>query len=464
MSNALRSHTLVGALLLAGVALPERVTAADGDLDDTFWTDGKMNFSSVYDGSFRVGSILAAPDDRLVVVASRLLSPDPDSLFWQRITATSFGTQCNFEPPGGATAVSNVYPATGTFDSAGRLVIAASVNYGTGNAVAVAARFLYPACTPDPAFDGDGYATFDLTPEVEFVSGIDIDSAGRIYISAAKGFAEDAQDMLLIRLQDDGDLDPAYSGNGWLVLDSLGLARQDQAMAVAVQADGKPVFAGSGEYTDGNFDFIAVRTTTAGVLDGTFSGDGVARVAFNVGGVYDSASDVAIDLGSGRIALVGSVDASGVRRAGVAVLTAGGALDSSFSGDGKANFLLEGTEHSALTSAAWDGLGRLVTSAIAYDGTTSEPTDFGIARLLPNGSLDSDFGPNGSVTVPYDMPGADGHDMAWAIDLQGGKPVIAGNVQHSDGNLRPAIARFETALIFADGFDTATVNAWLSWY
>lgn len=51
------------ALLLAcWLALPSALPAADGDLDPTFWGDGRMFLSSVYDGNFRVGAVLAAPD------------------------------------------------------------------------------------------------------------------------------------------------------------------------------------------------------------------------------------------------------------------------------------------------------------------------------------------------------------------------------------------------------------------
>ncbi len=65
------------------------------------------------------------------------------------------------------------------------------------------------------------------------------------------------------------NLDPTFSGggNGWLTLDSLGLARQDQAMSVTVQADHKPVVAGYANVATGNFDAVAVRFTLMGALD-----------------------------------------------------------------------------------------------------------------------------------------------------------------------------------------------------
>ena len=454
---------LLALLLCALLAQAAPLVAADGDLDSDFWGDGKMSYSSVYDGTFRVGSVLAAPDERLVVVAARQRVSDPGALFWQRVGSTALSTICNFEPPGGATAVWDVYGAVGTFDVAGRLLIAGTVEYGTGNLVAVVARFLYPDCTLDDSFDGDGYATFDLTPEDEIATAIDTDILARVYVVGAKGLADADQDILVMRLESDGDLDPTFSGNGWLVLDSLGLARQDQAMAVTVQADHKPVVAGYANVATGNFDAVAVRFTLTGALDSTFSGDGVASVDFDLGGLYDTAYEVAFDFGSGRLALAGSADAPGTRRASVAVLTSTGALDTGFSGDGKITFLVEGSDQSALSGVVFDGLGRLVATGIAYDGV-SGPADFAIARLAPNGALDSDFGPNGSVTVPFDLPGSTFADHATAIALLSGRPVAGGQARHSDDRFRPALVRLETLLVFADGFDTGSTLAWRSWY
>ena len=269
--------------------------------------------------------------------------------------------------------------------------------------------------------------------------------------------------MLVLRLEPDGDLDPTFSGNGWLVLDSLGLARQDMARAVVVQADGKPVVAGYAEVEPGDFDMVAVRLTYAGALDSTFSTDGVATVDFGLGGLYDTAYDIAFDFGSGRLALVGAADAPGTRRAAVAMLTPAGALDSGFSGDGRSAFLFEAADQSGLSAAVFDGLGRLVVAGIAYDGVNG-PWDFAAARLLANGPLDADFGPNGSVTIPFDLPGSSFSDYASCVALQAGRPLIAGHVRHSDDFFRPAIVRLQTSLVFADGFDTGTTLGWRRWY
>src|SRR4051812_30122233 len=64
-----------------------------------------------------------------------------------------------------------------------------------------------------------------------------------------------------------GDLDVSFSGDGKQITDFGG---SDAATAVAVQADGKIVVAGS---SDGNF--ALARYAADGTLDASFSGDGL---------------------------------------------------------------------------------------------------------------------------------------------------------------------------------------------
>ena len=75
---------------------------------------------------------------------------------------------------------------------------------------------------------------------------------------------------------------------------------------MALQADGKIVLGGyAAVNATGNFDFAAARLTTAGGLDTTFSGDGLATVAFDQGRTNeDKANGVAVQA-NGKIILSG---------------------------------------------------------------------------------------------------------------------------------------------------------------
>ena len=93
---------------------------------------------------------------------------------------------------------------------------------------------------------------------------------------------------------DAGDLDVSFSGDGKQTTDFGG---SDAAAAVAVQADGKIVVAGSS-----GGDFALARYGADGALDPSFSGDGL--VTTDLGGT-DAGQAVAIQA-DGRIVVAGS--------------------------------------------------------------------------------------------------------------------------------------------------------------
>ena len=91
-----------------------------------------------------------------------------------------------------------------------------------------------------------------------------------------------------------GDLDTSFNGVGKVITNVPG---NGNAAAVAVQADGKILVAGSAA---GNF--IVLRYTAGGSLDSTFGGDGIVTTDF--GGPDDGAAALAIQE-DGRIVVAG---------------------------------------------------------------------------------------------------------------------------------------------------------------
>ena len=76
-----------------------------------------------------------------------------------------------------------------------------------------------------------------------------------------------------------GALDPSFNGSGLLSLKVGGDG--GGALAIAQQADGKLVLAGSGTLNpDGGSDFAFVRVSGDGTPDSTFSTDGVCECRF----------------------------------------------------------------------------------------------------------------------------------------------------------------------------------------
>src|SRR5438132_14751 len=104
-----------------------------------------------------------------------------------------------------------------------------------------------------------------------------------------------------------GDLDSSFGTGGKVTTDFGGT--DDAATAVAIQANGKIVVAGSsGATCEGPFDFGLARYNTDGTPDITFGTGG--KVTTNFGGSDDQASAVAIQA-DGKIVAAGFTDASG---------------------------------------------------------------------------------------------------------------------------------------------------------
>ncbi len=194
--------------------------------------------------------------------------------------------------------------------------------------------------------------------------------AGAAGVPAAVGFDLPASGFSVAFATAPGDLDVTFSVDGKQTTDFGG---SDLASAVAVQADGKLVVAGS---SDGNF--ALARYAVDGALDPSFSGDGL--VTTDLGGT-DDGQGVVIQT-DGKIVVAGGSE----ENFALARYTTGGGLDPSFSGDGvqTTDFGLE----DRATAVALQADGRIVVGGIAGD-------DFALARYTTGGTLDPSFSGDG---------------------------------------------------------------------
>ena len=212
-------------------------------------------------------------------------------------------------------------------------------------------------------------------------------------------------DLAVARFNADGSLDTDFGTGGWVRVDVNGTNRQDFGNGVALQDDGKIVAVG------GDGDFIAVRLTTAGALDSSFSGDGKVRTDVNG---FDEAWDVKIAT-DGKVVVAGSANGFGVVR----YLT-DGTPDATFSGDGKTTvrFSSNGTD-AGLALALQDDGAIDVAGSICPGG---EPCVMGVERFLDDGSLDGTFGSGGLATISLTGSG----DRARAIQDTPAGILLAG--------------------------------------
>jgi uncharacterized delta-60 repeat protein len=221
-----------------------------------------------------------------------------------------------------------------------------------------------------------------------------------------------------------GAPDTTFSGDGVL---TTSFAGDDEAHGIAIQDDGKIVVVGTAGY-----EAIAIaRYLPGGALDTTFSGDGKARTQIGFMG-----EDVGIQ-SDGRIVVMGNnydprrrkIDFVAVR------YEPDGRRDLTFGNEGVTRVSFSRTTN---TDQAWggalDALDRIVIVGSAFN------RGFGIARLLPNGRPDPNFGTNGKTTTQFGREGAEAHDVAIQTD---GRPVVVGYASRNDGlDTATAVARY----------------------
>ncbi len=200
-----------------------------------------------------------------------------------------------------------------------------------------------------------------------------------------------------------GDLDTSFAGNGKKAINFGGM---DAAQVVLVQPDGRILLAGGGGAAS---SFCAARLRTNGNLDTTFGATGKRKVDF--GAADESAFGAALQP-DGKIVLVGD---SHLQPA-VVRLNRAGTRDTTFSGDGKKIF-------------SWGAIGRVQAVIVLSSGklllggfSGPEGGNIQVARMNPNGALDTTFATGGIATVDF---GGDDFGLAMARQANG-RIVIAG--------------------------------------
>ena len=283
----------------------------------------------------------------------------------------------------------------------------------------------------DPSFGAGGTVVTEFPSSYSGARAVAVQADGRI---VAAGFAHTnnsiISDFALTRYDASGALDPTFGTGGRVRTDFGG--RFDEALAVAVQPDGRVVVAGNSSDANGS-DMAVARYNSDGLLDTSFDGDGMALVDF---GSEASARAVALQP-DGGIVLAGGVSqpvggGCCVSDFALVRLTSVGALDSSFDGDGRVvTDFLAGADngHDVAQAVRVQADGRIVAAGAGVAGVVS--VDFAVARYLADGSLDATFSDDGLVTT--DFVGYFDEIRDLAVD-NGGRIVTGGQSCEFPGN------------------------------
>lgn len=321
-------------------------------------------------------------------------------------------------------------PAAMTWDNQNRIVLAGSTGGFQEQDVALA-RLLINGDV-DLTFDLDGMASFSYSATSDVLRSVVVDSQGRIVAcgDTFSGTITD-QNLLVTRLQENGDLDDNFGDNGMFALEDS--TTMEAGMSLKVNGDDEVLV---GCY---HFDTITrgmiVKLNSNGLPDVAFGSDGIR--------VYSEVEDFLYlnDLAmypDGRIAIAGASTFDGDASTGIMRLLENGDPDPDFASNGlfAQSFTVDADIPQELVIQP-DG--KIVAGGEAHPNGSGS---FFVFRLNADGSVDAGFGTNGVAYTEINFYSS-ANAMAQSED---GRIVLAG-LQLPGGNYDFAVARYHGGAI-----------------
>ncbi len=438
-----RRALALAAGLALGCSLGAPALAAGGDLDPGFGNAGHV--MTDFDKSTDIAHAVAVqPDGRLVVVGTTYRNNDFSTEDFAIARYNANGT------------LDNTFGAKGrvTVDFPGLAAQASSVVVQPDGKIVVAGGafplFVFlgdfetvrfnPDGTLDTTFGNGGIVTTSFPGQGSFANAVALQDDGKIVAAGTdyvdfSGDVSSNTDFALARYNADGSPDMSFGGTGQVTTDFLGF--NDDAFSVLLQPDGRIVAVGSALSQASFYDFAAARYLANGTLDASFGHGGKVQTDFGDLGM-DRALAAALQP-DGRIVAAGlAVSADGgSENFAVARYKANGTLDTSFSGDGLKQVDFGSCCQSA-HAVLLQGDGRIVL--VGYPDSESSDSDFVLARLKPNGTLDASFGTGGRVRTTFGDLNGGANGAALQAD---GKIVAAGfQATNTARSAQFAIARY----------------------
>jgi uncharacterized delta-60 repeat protein len=292
----------------------------------------------------------------------------------------------------------------------------------------------------DPSFSGDGWVrTLELKSGSEFrltrgAEDVAVQPDGKLVVVGGMIDGNSASYFGAVRYLPDGSLDLSFAGRGWTALD---LGSFERAYAVAAQRDGKIVVGGE-TLCPRAMCFALVRFTPDGTLDRSFGEGGVVRTMFATCGC--AVTDLALQP-DGRIVAAGWRNRGGDAQDSVLFALArylpSGELDPSFSRDGRVSIDF-GYGRDIAAAVALQRDGRIVVAG--RSGATED--EFVVARLRPDGRLDRTFSADGKAAIDFGRTWSDG---ANGLALgRGGRILVAGGSGKRYSAPRVAVAELRS--------------------
>jgi uncharacterized delta-60 repeat protein len=436
----------IGALVLALLSFSPPIQAADGDLDSSFGVAGQV-MTDFHRSADLANAVAIQSDGKLIVGGTTYTNNDftGEDFALARYTTngtldSSFGTQgkVTTDFPGLAGVISaivvqpdgKIVVAGGTFPLFVFLGDLTLARYNTNGSL-------------DSSFGGGGIVKLEFGDQGSYGAALVLQGDGKILVAGTHfvDFSSDDSsntDFALARLNSDGTLDSTFGNGGLVTTDFDGF--NDDALSVLIQRDGKIIAVGSAKNPANFYDFAAARYLANGTIDTSFGVAGKVRTDFGDHN-FDQARSAVLQP-DGKLVAAGFAisHGGGVQNFAVARYDSNGALDPTFDSDGMTQFTFGSCCQSAY-SVLLQNDGKIIT--VGYPNSESSDSDFLLARLNPNGSIDPTFGIGGQVRTSFgDLNGG-----ASAALLQPDGKIVAVGFQAtaSSNTVQFALARYEDA-------------------
>lgn len=275
--------------------------------------------------------------------------------------------------------------------------------------------------TIDNTFGTNGKVTTGFANGICAIRGIALQADGKIiavgfFTTLVNGVGTNI-DFAVVRYNPNGTLDTSFDGDGRVTTNFN--SGRNIAYAVAVQADGKIIVVGdSRQLSITTLQTVIARYNTNGSLDTFFNGTGKIITTIEDDNIYQffsvtSLPDNKIIIGKRSAAPVQGGSLIGTR---FTRYNGNGTLDTSFGNNGWISEVGQSPVHKVLSN------GKLLIVSNIYNPTTN--SSFKLLRFKSNGSIDSTFGINGTVTTLFSVIGVSVDDI---LEQKDGKLIVSGS-------------------------------------
>ncbi|MBX7050907.1 MAG: hypothetical protein K1X54_02625 [Flavobacteriales bacterium] len=427
--------------------------AQPGTPDPTFNGNGKFSYD--FGNQDNLQCVAVQPNDQKIVTAGTSLT----AAFAGRLIVMRHLTDGTLDESFSNDGIIMIENYTESYAYAchvgtdGKITIAGAAADPTYQFSSIVLRF-HEDGTPDETFGDNGVARHELSPLDDFAYNMAVQSDGKIIIAGTATNDSYLNIPTVVRLLDNGELDPDFGNNGIAQVEVLEADNKfydvkidSQNRIVACGHVGLPLTS-TGQF---NFDVMVARFLSDGSIDQSFGTDGMTIIP-----VSEEYVETGFGLSIGnqdQIIVAGyttlpdfSFDALLIQ------LDSDGNLDSGFSGDGIQTFQF--AVQDVFYDVTLDENDNILAGGTS-GGFFMDDRDFLLMRVLDDGTPDNGFAGDGSSMESV----FSGFDEANAIALQeDGKMILAGKTFSGTNNDVAVIRYLNSGTIGIEKVSSNTFN------